>query len=105
LARSKDEGDVQHAIREAGNCPSGRLVARDVSTGVAIEPKFTPSIGLIADPDAGVAGPLWVRGGIPIFSADGEPYEIRNRVTLFRCGGSSSKPFCDGTHMDNNFQE
>lgn len=104
LARSKDEGDVQHAIREAGNCPSGRLVARDVSTGVAIEPKFTPSIGLIADPDAGVAGPLWVRGGIPIVSADGEPYEIRNRVTLCRCGGSSNKPFCDGTHMDNNFQ-
>jgi CDGSH-type Zn-finger protein len=105
LARSGDDDDVQHAIREAGNCPSGRLVARDRATGVAIEPEFTPSIGLINDPDAGVAGPIWARGGIPIVSADGEPYEIRNRVTLCRCGGSSNKPFCDGTHMDTGFQE
>jgi CDGSH-type Zn-finger protein len=104
LARSSDEADVQHAIREAGNCPSGRLVARDVTTGVAIEPKFAPSIGLIEDPDAGVSGPIWVRGGIPIVGANGETYEIRNRVTLCRCGGSSNKPFCDGTHLDIGFQ-
>jgi CDGSH-type Zn-finger protein len=105
LARSEDDDDVQHAIREAGNCPSGRLVARDATTGVAIEPEFTPSIGLIDDPDAGVAGPLWARGGIPVVGADGETYEIRNRVTLCRCGGSSNKPFCDGTHLDIRFQE
>jgi CDGSH-type Zn-finger protein len=104
LARSKDDAEVQHAIREAGNCPSGRLVARDAVTGVAIEPKFAPSIGLIEDPDAGTAGPLWARGGIEIFGADGEPYEIRNRVTLCRCGASSNKPFCDGTHLDIMFQ-
>jgi CDGSH-type Zn-finger protein len=105
LAQSEDSADAQHAIREAGNCPSGRLVARDVKTGVAIEPEFTPSIGVIHDPDAGVAGPLWARGGIPVVSADGETYEVRNRVTLCRCGGSSNKPFCDGTHMDIGFQE
>jgi CDGSH-type Zn-finger protein len=105
LARSEDDDDVQHAIREAGNCPSGRLVARDATTGVAIEPEFTPSIGLIDDPDAGVAGPLWARGGIPVVGADGETYEIRNRVTLCRCGGSSNKPFCAGTHLDIRFPE
>jgi CDGSH-type Zn-finger protein len=105
LARSENEDDVHLAIREAGNCPSGRLVARDASTGIAIEPVFTPSIGIIDDPDAGVAGPIWVRGGIPVIGADGDPYEIRNRVTLCRCGGSSNKPFCDGTHVANNFQE
>ena len=105
LAESADEEDAQHAIREAGNCPSGRLVARDPATGVAFEPEFAPSIGVVKDPDAGVAGPLWARGGIPIVGADGEMYEVRNRVTLCRCGNSSNKPFCDGTHMDIGFQE
>jgi CDGSH-type Zn-finger protein len=84
--------------RQAGLCPSGRLVVWDKETNVAIEPTYPPSVGLIEDPSQGVAGPIWVRGGIPITSADGETYEVRNRVTLCRCGGSSNKPFCDGTH-------
>jgi CDGSH-type Zn-finger protein len=89
----------QKAIEEACDCPSGRLVAWD-KEGKAIEPVFEPSIGLVEDTQAGKMGPLWVRGGIPVESADGTTYEIRNRVTLCRCGRSSNKPFCDGRHLD-----
>ena len=32
------------------------------------------------------------------FSADGKTYEIRNRMTLCRCGRSDNKPFCNGSH-------
>jgi CDGSH-type Zn-finger protein len=85
--------------RQAQMCPSGRLVAWDRGTNVALEPTFEPSIGVVEDTSRGMAGPLWIRGGIPIASADGEDYEIRNRVTLCRCGASSNKPFCDGSHM------
>ena len=88
----------QKAIEETCDCPSGRLVAWD-KEGKAIEPAFEPSIGLVKDTQAGKLGPLWVRGGIPIESADGTTYEIRNRVTLCRCGKSSNKPFCDGNHL------
>jgi CDGSH-type Zn-finger protein len=87
------------AIEEAGDCPSGRLVVWG-NDGVPIEPRFEPSIGLVKDPQAPSVGPIWVRGGIPIESADGEEYEVRNRVTLCRCGRSGNKPFCDGSHMD-----
>jgi CDGSH-type Zn-finger protein len=86
------------AIEEAGDCPSGRLVVYD-KEGNAIEPDFEPSIGVVKDPQAGKDGPLWVRGGIPVESAGGETYEVRNRVTLCRCGKSSNKPFCDGSHL------
>lgn len=86
------------AVEEACDCPSGRLVAHD-KQGNAIEPEFTPSIGPVKDPQAGKDGPLWVRGGIPVESVDGKPYEIRNRVTLCRCGKSANKPFCDGSHL------
>ena len=41
----------------------------------------------------------------PIESADGKKYEIRNRVTLCRCGKSNNKPFCDGNHLQSRFND
>jgi CDGSH-type Zn-finger protein len=93
------------AIRESLHCPSGRLVLRDKKTGEEIESKLPPSIGVIEDPALGCSGPLWVRGGIRIESEDGTPYEQRNRVTLCRCGASSNKPFCNGSHASIKFRD
>ncbi|MGB7992647.1 CDGSH iron-sulfur domain-containing protein, partial [Methanoregula sp.] len=87
------------AIEEACNCPSGRLVIQDKRTGKVIEPELEKSIALIEYPPRGEHGPIWVRGGIPVISADGRPYTIRNRLTLCRCGKSGNKPFCDGSHI------
>jgi CDGSH-type Zn-finger protein len=88
------------AIKEAENCPSGRLVVWDNETGMAIEPGFEKSIVIIEYPPRKEHGPLWVRGGIPVESSEGHVYEIRNRVTLCRCGKSQNKPFCDGSHVE-----
>lgn len=92
-------------IREANICPGARLSAWDNTTRQPFEPKFDPSLGLIEDPHIGVSGPLWVRGGIAIQRQDGVTYEIRNRVTLCRCGQSSNKPYCDGTHASSKFKD
>ncbi|HVP23189.1 MAG TPA: CDGSH iron-sulfur domain-containing protein [Conexivisphaerales archaeon] len=92
-------------IREANNCPAGRLVVRDRKTDMEIEKKLPPSIGVLEDTDLGLSGPLWVRGGIRIESHDGKPYEVRNRVTLCRCGASTNKPLCDRTHIDIEFKD
>lgn len=106
LIERTDDPKVREMVkRMAGNCPSGRLVVWDKSTGQPDEPELEPSIGLVEDPVAGVSGPLWVRGGIAIQSADGQTYEIRNRVTLCRCGESGNKPFCDGSHVSVGFQD
>jgi len=91
-------------IRQCNVCPSGRLVVWDKKSGRAIEEKFKASIVLIEDPWAKCSGPIWVRGGIAIESANGEEYEVRNRVTLCRCGKSHNKPFCDGTHAAIKFR-
>lgn len=95
----------KYFVREAGDCPSGRLVAWDKATGKALEPKYEPSIGLIEDPVNECSGPLWLRGGVEVTSADGFQYEVRNRVTLCRCGASRNKPFCDGTHASIKFND
>ena len=94
-----DESEVkQNVIENAFDCPSGRLVVEDKKTDKAIEPSLEKSIGVVLDPSKGVDGPFWVRGGIPVYSADGKLYEVRNRMTLCRCGKSTNKPFCDSSH-------
>jgi CDGSH-type Zn-finger protein len=101
--RTDDPEIAEQVIRQASLCPAGRYIAWDAQTGVAYEPDLEPSIGLIEDPQLGVSGGLWVRGGIPVESSDGFTYEVRNRQTLCRCGKSGNKPFCDGTHCETGF--
>ena len=60
---------------------------------------------MVEDPALECSGPLWVRGGITVESKDGSSYERRNRVTLCRCGASSNKPFCDGSHASIKFDD
>lgn len=92
-------------IQQACDCPSGRLVAVDKKTGEAIEPELQPALSLIEDPQKKVSGPIWVKGGVKIESEDGQAYEIRNRVTLCRCGKSDNKPFCVGNHIRAKFND
>ncbi len=103
-----DDASVKEAvIKEGTRCPSGRLVLRRNAPHhyEMIEPQLPLSIGLVEDPAQNCSGPLWVRGEIPVVAADGETYEVRNRVTLCRCGASSNKPFCDGSHASVKFQD
>lgn len=49
-------------------------------------------------------GPLLVKGPIELRDADGTLYETQGNVALCRCGASTKKPFCDGTHSKVGFQ-
>jgi len=49
-------------------------------------------------------GPLIVNGPVELKDADGKLYPIKERIALCRCGGSTTKPFCDGTHSKIGFQ-
>jgi len=106
LIEETDDSDAVDKVKhQSGHCPSGRLIVWDKATRQPYEPAFEPSLGLVQDPVAGVSGPIWARGGIAVQSADGRQYEIRNRVTLCRCGASSNKPFCDGSHGSVGFTD
>ncbi|MDP3066873.1 MAG: CDGSH iron-sulfur domain-containing protein [Methanobacteriaceae archaeon] len=105
IKKSDDPAARKTAIEEATICPSGRLVLWDKQTGKSFEKEFEPSIVLIHDPQKNCEGPIWVRGGIPIESAERDIYEVRNRITLCRCGKSENKPYCDGSHWMNAEQK
>jgi len=58
-------------------------------------------------------GPLIVQGPVRIVAPDGSEIPVPPRkdgrpaevVVLCRCGGSATKPFCDGTHKRNGFSD
>ena len=99
IRRTSDPEVRERLQRMVSLCPSGALDHAPAEGVDAVEPAFEPSIGVIRD------GPLWIRGGIPIESSDGTTYEVRNRVTLCRCGRSNNKPFCDGSHTEVEFRD
>lgn len=85
---------VEDIVNQVGRCPSGALSIkqpeRDSEEYQRVE--VTP------------AGPLIIRGKVVVCKVDGEE-EVREQVALCRCGGSSNKPFCDGTHKRNGFSD
>jgi CDGSH-type Zn-finger protein len=49
-------------------------------------------------------GPLVVRGNLEILSGTGRAVARVTAARLCRCGGSATKPFCDGTHVRIGFK-
>lgn len=50
-------------------------------------------------------GPYLIKGDVEIVDAKGEPIPQPERGwALCRCGGSTTKPFCDGTHSKIGFR-
>jgi CDGSH iron-sulfur domain-containing protein 3 len=51
-------------------------------------------------------GPYRVTGPVRIIDADGNEFDLADQgevIALCRCGGSTTKPFCDGTHSKIGF--
>jgi len=57
---------------------------------------------LAIDPQSN--GPLRVRGNLEILSGTGRAVARTTSAYLCRCGGSASKPFCDGSHAKIGFR-
>jgi CDGSH-type Zn-finger protein len=99
----QDEGDDPESrelmFAMVRRCPSGRLAYFLPPGPDPVEEDLPQEIAVVDD------GPYWVRGRIPVEAADGTTYEVRNRMTLCRCGQSRNKPFCDGSHKRVRFRE
>jgi CDGSH-type Zn-finger protein len=51
-------------------------------------------------------GPYLVEGDVEVVDVNGNKVDTtgRPKIALCRCGGSTTKPFCDGTHSKIGFQ-
>ena len=98
-AETDDSVTRLQVINMIEKCPSGALTYRFDGDETDTEPCLPVGIMVLDD------GPLWVQGGVPVERSDGTELETRNRVTLCRCGASSNKPLCDGSHRDAGFTD
>jgi 3-phenylpropionate/trans-cinnamate dioxygenase ferredoxin subunit len=50
-------------------------------------------------------GPYLVQGQVELLDAEGQRIKAeKETIALCRCGASTNKPFCDGTHSKIGFQ-
>ncbi len=99
IAHTDDSITRLAVINEVEKCPSGAITYRFDGDADDTEPNLPTEVGVIDD------GPIWVSGGIRVTTSVGIELEVRNRITLCRCGASSNKPLCDGSHKDAGFTD
>ena len=49
-------------------------------------------------------GPYVITGTVELRDTNGTVLQTQTRTVLCRCGASTKKPFCDGTHSKIGFQ-
>ncbi|MDB6107633.1 MAG: CDGSH-type iron sulfur-containing protein [Gammaproteobacteria bacterium] len=93
-SKNKPFCDSSHhdvGFNATGEPASGKTDALAVRNGVlAIDPQLN--------------GPLSIRGNLEITSGTGRVVARAMTAKLCRCGGSATKPFCDGTHARIGFK-
>jgi uncharacterized Fe-S cluster protein YjdI len=98
---------TEKIVEQVRKCPSGALsyfmnaeVERKEAEGETIKAEEANIINI----EVLYNGPLMIKTDCVVTYSDGRQ-EIKNGNTaLCRCGGSSNKPYCDGTHRKNGFQ-
>ncbi|WP_424961339.1 (4Fe-4S)-binding protein [Ekhidna sp.] len=93
-------GENDQRIKEqVDRCPSGALsykLKNETQSESEVEEEQIVEVAR--------GGPLMVYGNIKVKHHDGSEIS-KHRVTAFcRCGASSNKPFCDGTHKKIEFE-
>ncbi len=94
LAESKPFCDARH--HESGFKATGEANKGDMETLAARD----GALRITATKD----GPLKVEGSLEIVSGTGTTLAKTSKTFLCRCGHSSNKPFCDGTHSKVGFK-
>ena len=81
------------------HCPSGTLTRAATTDAEDDEQDLPLRVAVVDD------GPYFITGRATVQASDGTEYEVRNRITLCRCGTSAQMPYCDGTHEDIGFTD
>lgn len=91
--------ETDKIIAQVNQCPSGALSYLSNTEAEQVASVEAEKIVEISE-----NGPLLVYGNLLIKSKNGEE-KRESKVTAFcRCGGSTNKPYCDGTHRKIGFQ-
>jgi uncharacterized Fe-S cluster protein YjdI len=99
--------DTAAIVAQVDQCPSGALSWTPTTPHAASAPSDAPvavapaGAGVIVEPLPN--GPLVVHGTVTVRAADGSDTTRERRTAFCRCGQSSNKPYCDGSHAAAGF--
>ncbi len=94
-----DGAGTDKIIEQVNKCPSGAL-SFFYNDKEEQPSKITTDTRIEVMPN----GPLMVYGNITLKDQNGDETQ-KHKVTAFcRCGFSSNKPYCDGSHIKENFK-
>jgi CDGSH-type Zn-finger protein len=82
---------------------AGRISAAAGLAGAPARAQHADSAAAAASIRASLNGPYLVSALERLTNSKGEELSTRRDMALCRCGGSSTKPYCDGTHARNGF--
>lgn len=91
-----DDSSIDSIITQVKKCPSGAL-------GYSLKNEETMNRES-AEITVVKKGPLLFTGKVIINNHDGSTIE-KEKAAFCRCGASSSKPFCDGSHKEADFED
>jgi uncharacterized Fe-S cluster protein YjdI len=92
---------TEKIVEQVKKCPSGALsyyLNRDTENE---EVKVQAETIVETTPN----GPLMVYGNVTIKDSKGNLTKKNNATAFCRCGASSNKPFCDGSHKKIGFED
>lgn len=93
-----DSAGIDELRAQIDQCPSGALSYKEPETQLNTNTKTMTEIQVIK------GGPLIVKSDVKLELPDGSVEVREGRTSFCRCGGSSRKPFCDGSHRKVDFE-
>ena len=90
---------TEEIIAQIGKCPSGALSVKTNKTHMENQENKS---GELLKIQVMPKGPLIVKGTCTVVDESGNEITKENQVALCRCGASSNKPYCDGSHRQTN---
>ena len=94
-----NEATTDELINQVNHCPSGALSFYMNEEAEKKDVEATPSLKVEVLKD----GPLMVFGDVELKDKDGSKQHRKKSTAFCRCGSSSNKPFCDGSHKKIGF--
>ncbi len=93
-------GTTQQIVDQIKKCPSGALsyFMNSDASGDKVEVEAETIVETMPN------GPLMVYGNVAVKDPQGNITKKNNVTAFCRCGASSNKPFCDGSHKKIEFQ-
>lgn len=103
-----DGAGTEQIIEQVRKCPSGALsyfLNKETEPSADADPATVVSEAAhLLKVEVSPNGPYLIKTECLIVHADGKEETKTGTVALCRCGASSKKPYCDGTHRKIDFE-